>query len=88
MALNLSGQDEWVTTAAQRDQQMREVAAMRSDKSGGVATVDTSGIESRIDELANAARQPSVVFQTDSVDQGIRAWRSEMNVRSLTFRKR
>ncbi|WP_052056367.1 phage tail tape measure protein [Rhodococcoides fascians] len=91
MALNLSGQTEKVLSAdqaARYDRDMASIAAMRSNNSGGVATVDTSGIEARINELASAARQPSVTFQTDSVDQGIRAWRSEMNVRSMTFRKR
>ncbi|WP_346764425.1 phage tail tape measure protein [Rhodococcus sp. B10] len=88
-ALNLSGEDEWVTTASQRDRQMREIAAVRANnQAGGVATVDTSKMEARIDEMAKAARQPTVVFQTDSVDQGIRAWRSEVNVRSLSFKKR
>lgn len=54
----------------------------------GGGAVDLSGFDAKVGELVDAARQPSVVFQTDSVDQGIRAWRSEMNVRSLTFRKR
>lgn len=88
-ALNLSGQDEWVTTAAQRDQQIRDVAAMRTNNTGGgVATLDTTRLEARIDEMANAARQPTVVFQTDSVNQGIRAWRSEVNVQSMSFKKK
>ena len=90
MALNLSGQDEWVTTAAQRDQQMREVAAMRANNAAatGGGAIDLSGFDDKVNQLIDAARQPAVTFNTDSVDQGIRAWRSEMNVRSLSFRKR
>ncbi|OZF00558.1 phage tail tape measure protein [Rhodococcoides fascians] len=90
MALNLSGQDEWVTTGAQRDAQMREIAALRANNAAAVGggALDLSGFQGKIDELIGAARQPAVTFQTDSVNQGIRAWRSEMNVRSLSFKKR
>ncbi|NIL74413.1 phage tail tape measure protein [Rhodococcus sp. B10] len=90
MALNLSGEDEWVSTGAQRDQQIREIAAVRTANAAaaGTASLDLTGFQGKIDELVSAARQPAVTFQTDSVDQGIRAWRSEVNVRSLSFKKR
>lgn len=93
MALNLSGSTEKILSSDQAvvyDRNMREVAAMRAGNAAAATAgaLDLSGFDSKVNELVSAARQPAVTFQTDSVDQGIRAWRSEMNVRSMSFRKR
>ncbi|MFI7168179.1 phage tail tape measure protein [Rhodococcoides fascians] len=93
MALNLSGSTEKILSSDQAvvyDRNMREVAAMRAGNAAAATAgaIDLTGFDAKISELVSAARQPAVTFQTDSVDQGIRAWRSEMNVRSLSFRKR
>ncbi|OZD81822.1 phage tail tape measure protein [Rhodococcus sp. 05-2256-B2] len=93
MALNLSGSTEKILSSDQAvvyDRNMREVAAIRAGNAAAATAgaIDLTGFDSKISELVGAARQPAVTFQTDSVDQGIRAWRSEMNVRSMSFKKR
>lgn len=93
MALNLSGHTEKILSSDQAniyDRNMDALAAMRAKSAApaGGSPIDLSSLDAKINDLAMSARQPTVIFQTDSVDEGIRKWRSEMNMRSLTFRQR
>lgn len=89
MALNLSGQDEWVTTKSQRDDQFRQIANLRTANSPGAAgAVDLSGINQKIAELTRAVDRPNVSYHTENIDSAIRKERTLRAEQSLTFTRR
>lgn len=86
MGLNLSGEDEWVTTKSQRDDQFRQIANLRQANAvGQAAPVDLSSLNERIDRLADLAERPNVTYQTENIDEAIRKESQLRRQQSLTF---
>lgn len=86
MGLNLSGEDEWVTTKSQRDDQFRQIANLRqANAAGQTAPVDLSALNERIDRLADLAERPNVTYQTENIDEAIRKESQLRRQQSLTF---